>query len=99
MKPLLRSGVFWILVTEVGFSLMRMATRRGAVDLPGREIGGVRFPGGALVAWGLGRARGGRYRCPSPRSSPSGSALNRSSGRVNDTLQRPSCAPAPIGQA
>jgi len=55
---LLRSGVFWILVTEVCFALMRMATRWGAVDLPGWEIGGVRFLGGALVAWGLGRARG-----------------------------------------
>jgi drug/metabolite transporter (DMT)-like permease len=58
MKPLLRSGVFWILVTEVCFALMRLATRWGAVDLPGWEIGGVRFLGGALVAWGLGRARG-----------------------------------------
>jgi hypothetical protein len=47
MKSLLRSGVFWILVTEVCFALMRMATRWGAVDLPGWEIGGVRFLGGA----------------------------------------------------
>ena len=52
------SGVFWILVTEVCFALMRVATRWGAADLPGWEIGGVRFLGGALVAWGLGRARG-----------------------------------------
>jgi hypothetical protein len=78
---------------------MRMATRRGVVDLPGREIGGVLFLGGALAAWGLGRARGGRYRCPSPYSSPSRSAPNRSNGRVNDTLQRPSRPPGPIGQA
>jgi len=56
----LRSGVFWILVTETCFALMRMATRWGADDLPGIEIGGVRFLGGALVAWGLGRARGAR---------------------------------------
>jgi drug/metabolite transporter (DMT)-like permease len=55
---LLRSGVLWILVTEVCFALMRMATRWGAVDLPGWEIGSARFLGGALVAWGLGRARG-----------------------------------------
>jgi drug/metabolite transporter (DMT)-like permease len=99
MKPLLHSGVFWILVTEVCFALMRMATRWGAVDLPGWEIGGVRFLGGALVAWGLGRGRGGRYCCPSPYSSPSGPAPNRSNGRVNDTLQRPSRPPGPIGQA
>jgi drug/metabolite transporter (DMT)-like permease len=58
MKSILRSGIFWILVTEVCFALMRMATRWGAVDLPGWEIGSARFLGGALVAWGLGRARG-----------------------------------------
>jgi drug/metabolite transporter (DMT)-like permease len=37
---------------------MRIATRWGASDLPGWEIGGVRFLGGALVAYALGRARG-----------------------------------------
>lgn len=56
----LRSGIFWILVTELCFALMRMATRWGASDLPGIEIGSVRFLGGALVAWGFGRARGVR---------------------------------------
>ena len=53
------SGVLWILVTEVMFAIMRVATRWGAADnLSGWEVGGVRFLGGALVAWGLGRARG-----------------------------------------
>jgi drug/metabolite transporter (DMT)-like permease len=56
----LRSGVLWILVTEVCFALMRVATRWGAADLPGLEIGGVRFLGGALVALGMARARGTR---------------------------------------
>jgi drug/metabolite transporter (DMT)-like permease len=55
---LLWSGVFWILVSETCFALMRIATRWGAVDLPGWETGSVRFLGGALVAYGLGRARG-----------------------------------------
>lgn len=54
---LLWSGVFWILVSETCFALMRIATRWGAADLPGWEIGGVRFLGGALVAYGIGRVR------------------------------------------
>ena len=59
MKGLLRQGVFWILVTEAMFAIMRVATRWGAADhLSGWEVGGVRFLGGALVAYGLGRARG-----------------------------------------
>src|SRR5262249_52029379 len=56
-KHPLRSGILWILVTEVCFALMRMATRWGAADLPGLEIGGVRFLGGAVVAWAMARAR------------------------------------------
>jgi uncharacterized membrane protein len=53
----LRSGIFWILVSELCFALMRVATRWGASDLPGLEIGGVRFLGGALVAWAVAAAR------------------------------------------
>jgi drug/metabolite transporter (DMT)-like permease len=60
VRSVLRSGILWIVVTELCFALMRMATRWGASDLPGVEIGSVRFLGGALVAWGLGRARGVR---------------------------------------
>ncbi len=60
-RRLLVSGVFWILVTEAMFAIMRVATRWGAADnLSGWEVGGVRFLGGALVAWALGRARGVR---------------------------------------
>jgi len=59
MKGLLRRGVFWILVAEAMFAIMRIATRWGAADnLSGWEVGGVRFLGGALVAYALGRARG-----------------------------------------
>ncbi len=54
---LLWSGVFWILISETCFALMRVATRSGAADLSGWEIGGVRFLGGALVAYGVGRFR------------------------------------------
>jgi drug/metabolite transporter (DMT)-like permease len=54
---LLWSGVFWILVSETCFALMRITTRWGAADLSGWEIGGVRFLGGALVAYGIGRFR------------------------------------------
>ncbi len=60
LARLLRNGAFWIVVTELLFAVMRIATRWGASDLPGLEIGGVRFLGGALVAFGLGRARGVR---------------------------------------
>lgn len=61
-KHLLRSGLLWILITEICFALMRTATRWGASDLPGLEIGGVRFLGGAVVAWAMARARGAPLR-------------------------------------
>jgi drug/metabolite transporter (DMT)-like permease len=48
---------------------MRMATRWGAADLPGVEIGGVRFLGGALVAWAVGRARGVRLTVGDQRNA------------------------------
>jgi drug/metabolite transporter (DMT)-like permease len=57
IRSTLRSGIFWILVSELCFALMRVATRWGASDLPGLEIGGVRFLGGALVAWAVAAAR------------------------------------------
>lgn len=68
-RTVLASGVFWILVTETMFALMRIATRWGASDLRGWEIGGVRFLGGALVAWGLGRARGVSLRVRDQRNA------------------------------
>ena len=58
LRDLLRHGVAWILISETLFAIMRIATRWGASDLPGLEIGAVRFIGGALVALGMARARG-----------------------------------------
>jgi drug/metabolite transporter (DMT)-like permease len=68
---LLRSGVLWIVVAELCFALMRIATRWGAdtADLSGWEMGGVRFLGGALVAYGLGRARGVSLRVRDQRNA------------------------------
>lgn len=54
----LSSGVTWILLSETLFALMRLATRWGAADLPGLEIGAARFLGGAVVAFAVARARG-----------------------------------------
>jgi drug/metabolite transporter (DMT)-like permease len=70
-RALLRSGILWILITELCFALMRTATRWGAeaAALPGWESGGVRFLGGALVAWGLGRARGVSLRVRDQRNA------------------------------
>lgn len=51
-------GVSWILLSETLFALMRLATRWGAADVPGLEVGAARFLGGALVAFALARARG-----------------------------------------
>lgn len=63
MRRLLRSGVFWILVTEACFAVMRVTTRWGAgANLTGWEVGSLRFLGGALVAYGLGRSRGAPLR-------------------------------------
>ncbi|MFI5372097.1 MAG: DMT family transporter [Candidatus Eisenbacteria bacterium] len=57
-RDALARGVTWILLSETLFALMRLATRWGAADVPGIEIGAARFLGGALVAWGVARARG-----------------------------------------
>ncbi len=54
----LTRGITWILLSESLFALMRLATRWGAADVPGLEIGAARFLGGAVVAWGVARARG-----------------------------------------
>lgn len=57
MRDLLHRGITWILVSETLFALMRVATRWGAADVPGLEIGAARFLGGALVAWTFARVR------------------------------------------
>jgi drug/metabolite transporter (DMT)-like permease len=55
-RDLLHRGVTWILVSETLFAIMRIATRWGASDVPGVEIGAARFLGGAAVAWAVARA-------------------------------------------
>jgi drug/metabolite transporter (DMT)-like permease len=50
MKRLVRSGLFWLALSEFSFAVMRVATRAGAGNLPWAEIGAARFFGGAIVA-------------------------------------------------
>jgi drug/metabolite transporter (DMT)-like permease len=57
-RDVLRQGVTWILLSEALFAIMRLATRWGAADVPGLEIGAARFLGGALVALVVSRVRG-----------------------------------------
>lgn len=57
-RDALRLGVTWILLSEALFAFMRLATRWGAADVPGLEIGAARFLGGALVALVVSRVRG-----------------------------------------
>jgi drug/metabolite transporter (DMT)-like permease len=57
MPPSLRRGVFWLVVSEMCYAVMRVSTRAGAADLPWAEIAAARFFGGALVAIAAGRAR------------------------------------------
>jgi drug/metabolite transporter (DMT)-like permease len=58
VTPSLRRGVFWLLVSELCYAVMRVATRAGAADLPWAEIAAARFLGGAVVAVVAARARG-----------------------------------------
>ncbi len=62
MSPNLRRGVFWLLVSEVCYAVMRVSARAGAGDLPWAEIAAARFFGGALVAVIAARARGASLR-------------------------------------
>ena len=57
-REALRRGVTWILLSETLFAIMRLATRWGAADVPGLEIGAARFLGGAVVALAVSRMRG-----------------------------------------
>lgn len=66
---LLRRGVAWILVSETMFALMRIATRWGAAEVPGLEIGAARFLGGAVVAWAVARSRGASLRITDQRTA------------------------------
>lgn len=58
MNPDLRRGVFWLLLSELCYAVMRVATRAGAGELPWAEIAAARFMGGAVVAVIAARAQG-----------------------------------------
>ena len=62
VRGVLAHGIAWILVSEFLFAVMRVATRLGAADLSGIEIGAVRFLGGAVVAFAIARSRGASLR-------------------------------------
>lgn len=62
-------GVAWILVAETMFAIMRIATRLGAAEIPGVEIGAFRFLGGALVTFLVARARGVSLRITDRRTA------------------------------
>jgi drug/metabolite transporter (DMT)-like permease len=53
-----RTGILWLLFSEVCYAVMRVSTRAGAADLPWAEIAAARFMGGAVVALIAARARG-----------------------------------------
>lgn len=58
MSPELRRGVFWLVVSELCYTVMRLAARAGASDLPWAEFAAARFLGGAVVAIVAARSRG-----------------------------------------
>lgn len=49
------SGIAWLLVAEVLFAVMRLATRANADALAWTVLSATRFLGGALVVWGVAR--------------------------------------------
>lgn len=54
----LSRGVAWLVVSELAYTVMRLASRAGAGDVPWAEFAAARFFGGALVAVAAARARG-----------------------------------------
>lgn len=58
MRALFRSGIGWLLLSELAYTVMRVSTRAGADELPWAEIAAARFFGGALVAIVSARANG-----------------------------------------
>lgn len=58
MRALFRSGVGWLLLSELAYTIMRISTRAGAGELPWAEIAAARFLGGALVAIVAARSMG-----------------------------------------
>ena len=64
-----RTGIFWLLFSEVWYAVMRLSTRAGAADLPWAEIAAARFLGGAVVAFLAARARGVSLRVGDRRNA------------------------------
>ena len=62
MSPELRRGVFWLLLSELCYTVMRGAARAGAAEMPWAEFAAVRFFGGAVVAIVAARSRGKSLR-------------------------------------
>jgi drug/metabolite transporter (DMT)-like permease len=69
MTPALRRGVVWLLVSELAYTVMRLAARAGAGDLPWAEFAAARFFGGAGVAVVAARARGSSLRVADRRNA------------------------------
>lgn len=62
-------GVFWILVAEAFFAVMRVSTRVGAARLPWAEVAAGRFLGGAVVVALVAQVRGSSLRVNDPRGT------------------------------
>lgn len=62
MGALFGSGIGWLLLSELAYTVMRVSTRAGADELPWAEIAAARFLGGALVAIVSARANGKSLR-------------------------------------
>ncbi|MCC6157207.1 MAG: DMT family transporter [Deltaproteobacteria bacterium] len=66
-RSLLHSGIAWMLVAQVLFSLMSVFTRMGARHVPWMEVAAARFVIGALIAWGFAMLRGASLRIENRR--------------------------------
>lgn len=63
------TGVLWILVAEVLFAFMRLATRVNAGALPWPALAATRFLGGGLVVYAIARATHSSLRIRDRRST------------------------------
>lgn len=63
------TGVLWVLVAELLFAVMRLATRVNAAALPWPALSATRFLGGAAIVWGLARLSRASLRINDRRST------------------------------
>lgn len=63
------TGVLWILVAEILFAAMRLATRANAGALPWTALSATRFLGGAAIVWGVARLTRSTLRVHDRRST------------------------------